>query len=66
MDTIQTDVSDRALVTAIRANMCHFFHYMGRSLPEDYFENERFARWRLPLAQPWFNGVLTRLLHLKN
>ena len=58
MDMIQTDVSDRALITAIRANMCAFFSYLGRSFPEDYFENEKFARWYLPIAHPWFNGVL--------
>jgi predicted GNAT family acetyltransferase len=58
MDMIQTDVSDHALITAIRANMCAFFRYLGGSFPEDYFEDEKFARWHLPVAHPWFNGVL--------
>jgi hypothetical protein len=31
MNTIQTDVSDEALVIAIRANMCDFFRHVGRT-----------------------------------
>ena len=58
MDTIQTDVSDHALTTAIRANLCAFFRYMGGSFPENYIENQKYARWHLPVAHPWFNGVL--------
>ncbi len=59
MDTIQTDVSEQALVTAIRANMCEFFRHLGESYPEGCFENEKFARWRVPIPHPWFNGVLS-------
>jgi ribosomal protein S18 acetylase RimI-like enzyme len=59
MDTIQTDVSDPALVTAIRANLSAFFHHLARSFPNGYFESERFTRWHTPIRQAWFNGVLS-------
>jgi GNAT superfamily N-acetyltransferase len=62
MDAIQTDVSDQALITAIRANMCAFFRALGRSFPQGYFEDEKFARWHTPVAHPWFNGVLSSQL----
>lgn len=58
MDTIQTNISDEALVTAIRANMCDFFRYISRSDPAENFERERFTRWYTPLQHPWFNGIL--------
>ena len=58
MNTIQTDVSDEALVRAIRANMCAFFRHMSRSNPADHFEDEQFTRWYTPIPHPWFNGVL--------
>jgi ribosomal protein S18 acetylase RimI-like enzyme len=58
MDTIQTKVSDQAMITAIRANMSGFFHHASRSYPENYFEDESFIRWHTPIAHPWFNGVL--------
>jgi len=58
MDTIQTDVSDEALVTATRANMCDFFRHTSRSNPAEHFENKQFTRWYTPLPHPWFNGVL--------
>jgi len=59
MDTIQTDVSDEALVTAIRANMCDFFRHLSRSNPLEHVENKQFSRWYTPLQHPWFNGVLS-------
>ena len=37
MDKIQTDASNQALVTAIRANMCEFFHHLAVSFPEGHF-----------------------------
>ncbi|HEX6268804.1 MAG TPA: hypothetical protein VFZ43_01100 [Anaerolineales bacterium] len=59
MDTIQTDVSNEALVTAIRLNLCDFLRYTGRSSnPAEHFENNRFTRWHTPFPHPWFNGVL--------
>ena len=58
MKPIQIDVSDEALVTAIRANMCDFFRHLSISRPADHFENKRFTRWYTPLPHPWFNGVL--------
>jgi ribosomal protein S18 acetylase RimI-like enzyme len=58
MNTIQTDVSDEALVRATRANMCDFFRHMSRSNPAEHFENKQFTRWYTPLPHPWFNGVL--------
>jgi len=59
MQYIQNDMSDTALVTAIRTNMCDFFRHVSRSLPEEGFENEKFTRWYSPLSHPWFNGVLS-------
>jgi ribosomal protein S18 acetylase RimI-like enzyme len=58
MEYIQTDVSDDALATAARANMCDFFRHLSRSDSSENFENERFTRWHTPLPHPWFNGVL--------
>jgi ribosomal protein S18 acetylase RimI-like enzyme len=59
MDIIQTDVSDEALVTTIRANMCNLFRHFGRSNPAEHFEDSQFTRWYTPLPHPWFNGVLS-------
>jgi ribosomal protein S18 acetylase RimI-like enzyme len=59
VDHIQTDVSDEALVTAIRANMCDFFRHLSRSDPTEHFENKQFTRWYTALPHPWFNGVLS-------
>ena len=39
MNLVQTDLSEQALVTAIRANMCGFFHYLGLSFPDSHFTN---------------------------
>jgi len=59
MATIQIDLSEAALVNAIRMNLCDFFRYLtGKLSPEDRFENDRFARWYTPLSHPWFNGIL--------
>ncbi|NJC96918.1 MAG: hypothetical protein FIB03_11385 [Anaerolineae bacterium] len=58
MDHIQTNTSDEALVASIRLNMCDFFRYLGKFLPESSFENHKFVRWHTPLPHPWFNGVL--------
>jgi len=62
MEPIQTDVSDQALVTAIRANLCDFFRLLSRSDPAEHFENGQFTRWHVPLQHPWFNGVLSSKL----
>lgn len=59
MPKIQTDVSDEALVTAIRANLCDFFRHYSRSVPEEHFENGKFTRWYSHLPHPWFSGVLS-------
>lgn len=59
MNTIQTDVSDEALVTATRANVCDLFRHLSRSTPAEHFENQQFTRWYTPLPHPWFNGVLS-------
>src|SRR5258706_3458669 len=58
MNTIQTNVSDEALVTAIRANMCDFFRRISRVNPEEHLENGQFTRWYIPLPQPWVTGAL--------
>jgi len=59
MSEIQTDVSDRALVRAIRANMCDFFRHTSRNNPAEHFENDNFVRWHTALQHPWFNGALS-------
>lgn len=59
MNYVQTDLSDEALVTAIRTNLCDFFRHLSRSIPEKHFENGKFMRWYTPLPHPWFNGVLS-------
>jgi len=56
---IQTDVSDEALVTAIRANLCDFFKLMSQNSPEAQLANGPFTRWYSPLQHPWFSGVLS-------
>ena len=59
MNHIQTDVSDEALITAIRANMCDFFRHTSRSNPAEHLGNGQFTRWYTPLQHPWFNGMLS-------
>ena len=59
MEPIQTDVSDEALVLAIRANLCDFFRLLSSSNPTEHFENGQFTRWYVPVPHPWFNGVLS-------
>lgn len=59
MDQIQTDVSDEALITAIRANMSDLFRLFSSTSPEERLENETFTRWSTPLPHPWFNGMLS-------
>jgi ribosomal protein S18 acetylase RimI-like enzyme len=59
VNNIQINTSDEALITAIRANLCDFYRYLSRSIPEEHFENEKFTRWCSLLQHPWFNGVLS-------
>ena len=56
---IQTDVSEEALVNAIRTNTCAFFRLVSSSNPAEHFENSHFTRWYTPVPHPWFNGVLS-------
>ncbi len=59
MSSIQTDMSETALVQAIRGNLCSFFRHIARKRPpKDRFENDRFIRWYTPVSHPWFNGFL--------
>lgn len=58
MDPIQTDLSPKALVDAIRGNMYAFLRFAGQRGSKEYFENETFARWFTSVPHPWFNGVL--------
>jgi GNAT superfamily N-acetyltransferase len=62
MNSIQTDLSDQSLITAIRANLCEFYRHLNRSFPETFFENEKFASWCASIGHPWFNGVLSSRL----
>lgn len=63
MPDIQTDTSDQALVTAIRANMGDLFRLMSAASLEELAGNGKFARWHTPLPHPWFNGVLSMEPH---
>ena len=59
MSNIQTDLSEDALVNAIRGNLSGFFRFLTRKLPaSDRFENDKFARWYTPVSHPWFNGFV--------
>lgn len=59
MDQVQTNRSNEALVTAIRANLCEFYRHLGRSVPEGCYQDGKFTRWWTSLQHPWFNGVLS-------
>lgn len=59
MNPIQSDLTDHALVTAIRLNLCEFYRHLSRSFSEGHLETDRFARWQVPVQHPWFNGVLS-------
>jgi ribosomal protein S18 acetylase RimI-like enzyme len=59
MENILTDVSDAALVTAIRANLCDFFRLLSRGDPAEHFETKRFTRWYSAAPHPWFTGALS-------
>jgi ribosomal protein S18 acetylase RimI-like enzyme len=58
MNTIQTDTSDAALITAIRANLCDLFKLFGELSVQEK-DTGRFTRWLTPIQHPWFNGVLS-------
>lgn len=59
MSSIQTDLSETALVHAIRGNLCSFFRYVARKRSNgDRFENDKFVRWYTSLSHPWFNGFV--------
>lgn len=62
MQPIQTDLTDQALVTAIRANLCEFFRHLYRINAQESVQNSRFTRWHSHLQHPWFNGVLSSSL----
>lgn len=59
---VQTDTSHDALVAAIRGNLYKLFRHLGRSYPDNYFADEKFARWHAPVPHPWFSGVLSSQL----
>ena len=66
MNHIQTDVSDGALATAIRQNMCDFFHHLSTNSPSENVGDAQFTRWNTPLPHPWFSGVLSSNLPKEN
>lgn len=59
MSEIQTDLSEPALIIAIRANLCDFYRHLSRSLGEKGSQDEHFTSWCTSLGHPWFNGVLS-------
>jgi ribosomal protein S18 acetylase RimI-like enzyme len=62
MVSVQTDMSETALVHATRGNLCDFFRFLAHHLPPgDSFENDKFVRWHTPLPHPWFNGLLCNI-----
>lgn len=56
---IQTDNSENALITAIRANMSGMFRHISSSSPNENSGHDRFTRWQTALQHPWFSGVLS-------
>ena len=48
------------LARATKQNLTDFFRFLGHSPAADYQEMGGIARWRTPLAHPWFNGILLR------
>lgn len=61
MDPIQTEISEVALVKAIRGNLYEFFRSLARKLPSgDGLDNSKFTRWQTPLRHPWFNGLVCK------
>jgi len=57
MQNILTDLSESALITAIRANMLDFFRYLVRKNPGDCIEDKNFIRWHTRIPFPWYNGI---------
>ena len=58
MAPLLTDLSDSALVNAIKANLLEFFRYLGCAAQTDFYADDRYTRWHTQLPHPWFNGVI--------
>lgn len=50
------------LARATRQNLTDFYRFLARSPAAEYREASGIARWRTPLAHPWFNGILLQRL----
>jgi GNAT superfamily N-acetyltransferase len=58
-DAIITDLSERTLTWAIKANLYALFRYFGRSPYAEVCEDPGLIRWRTDVAHPWFSGVVS-------
>lgn len=55
---IQTDVSDKGLIHAARANICDLFRHMSISNGPEHLEKAGLTRWYSVVPHPWFNGLI--------
>lgn len=58
MSEILTDLSDGALVNAIKANFYALFSSLGRTPMVDFLNQPPLLRWRTRIHHPFFQGVL--------
>ena len=58
MSELLTDLSDPALVNAIKSNLYALFEALGRAPSVDFLSRPGLMRWRTPIAHPLFQGVL--------
>lgn len=55
---ISTDLSNKGLATAIRANICDLFRHMSKSDRAKQLEKNGLTRWHTAVPHPWFNGLM--------
>lgn len=58
MITILTDLSEPALINAIKSNLHEFFRYLRHAPTTEFYESQKLVRWHTPLPHPWMNGVI--------
>ena len=57
MSDILTDLSQPALIHAVKANLLELLHYLRQAAETDFTADEKFTRWHTRVPHPWFNGV---------
>jgi GNAT superfamily N-acetyltransferase len=58
MHDVLTDLSDRALATAIKANFYAFFACFERTPSVEFHREQALTRWRTRIPHPFFQGAL--------